>query len=140
MSTTPAVSIRQCFAEMQDPRREHCRRHNLWDIIALTICAVVSGADNWVEVAQYGQSKIDWLKTFLELPNGIPSHDTFNRVFALLDPATLQRGFHNWMQALVVATAGRLVAIDGKTLCHSFDTAAGKGPLHLVSAWPLRIA
>jgi len=135
MSKTPTVSIRQCFANVPDPRREHLRRHCLWDIIAITICAVVANADSWVEVARYGVRKHAWLRTFLELPNGIPSHDTFNRVFALLDPAALQQGFHHWMEALVEATAGRLVAIDGKTLRHSFDTADGKGPLHLVSAW-----
>jgi predicted transposase YbfD/YdcC len=135
MSKTPTVSIHQCFAEVPDPRREHARKHHLWDIIAITICAVVGSADSWVEVARYGVRKFAWLRTFLELPNGIPSHDTFNRVFALLDPAALQQGFHHWMQALVEATDGRLVAIDGKTLRHSFDTAAGKGALHLVSAW-----
>jgi predicted transposase YbfD/YdcC len=135
MSKTPSVSIRQCFAGLKDPRREHNRLHVLWDIIAITICAVVSGADSWVEVAKYGQRKLAWLQTFLELPNGIPAHDTFGRVFALLDPAGLQEGFRNWMEALVEATAGRVIAVDGKTLRHSFDTAAGKGPLHLVSAW-----
>jgi predicted transposase YbfD/YdcC len=135
MAANPTVSIRHCFAQLQDFRRQHRRRHNLWDILAITICAVVSGADNWVDVAKYGQRKFAWLKTFLELPNGIPAHDTFGRVFALLDPAALQQGFRNWMAAVVTATDGRLVAIDGKTLRHSFDTAAGKGPLQLVSAW-----
>jgi predicted transposase YbfD/YdcC len=135
MSKSTTISIRQCFAEVPDPRREHLRLHHLWDIIAITICAVVANADSWVEVARYGVRKLAWLRTFLELPNGIPSHDTFNRVFALLAPAALQEGFRHWMEALVEATAGRLVAIDGKTLRHSFDTADGKGPLHLVSAW-----
>jgi predicted transposase YbfD/YdcC len=135
MSTTKPVSIRQCFAKVPDPRREHMRLHNLWDIIAITILAVIAGADSWVEVANYGVSKLDWLQTFLELPNGIPSHDTFNRVFALLNPAALQEGFLNWVQAIAQATLGRLVAIDGKTARHSFDNAAGKGALHLVSAW-----
>jgi predicted transposase YbfD/YdcC len=135
MSKNAPLSIRHCFADLSDPRREHLRQHTLWDLIALTICAVVSGADSWVDVATYGDSKLEWLQTFLELPNGIPSHDTLGRVFALLDPAAFQRCFHNWMQTLVEASAGRLVAIDGKTLCHSFDTAAGKGALHLVSAW-----
>jgi predicted transposase YbfD/YdcC len=135
MSKTPIVSIRQCFADVPDPRREHLRLHRLWDIIAITICAVVANADSWIEVARYGVRKHAWLQTFLELPNGIPSHDTFNRVFALLDPMALQQGFRHWMEALVEATAGRLVAIDGKALRHSFDTADGKGPLHLVSAW-----
>jgi predicted transposase YbfD/YdcC len=135
MSKPSPVCLRQCFVDLRDPRREHGRLHSLWDIIALTICAVVAGADSWVEVEQYGQDKQHWLQTFLALPNGIPAHDTFGRVFALLDPVAFQRGFLNWVGALVEATAGRLVAIDGKTLRHSFDTAAGKGPLHLVSAW-----
>jgi predicted transposase YbfD/YdcC len=135
MSTAKPLSIRQCFAEVPDPRREHLRLHNLWDIIAITILSVVAGADSWVEVAKYGVSKWDWLQTFLELPNGIPSHDTFNRVFALLNPRALQEGFLNWVQALAEKTLGRLVSIDGKTARHSFDNAVGKGALHMVSAW-----
>src|SRR5689334_19564824 len=98
-----AVSIRHCFADVPDPRREHLRRHNLWDIIAVTICAVVAGADDWVDVQEYGQSKYDWLRHFLELPNGIPSHDTFGRVFGLLDPQAFQQGFLHWVNGLVQA-------------------------------------
>lgn len=135
MSKTKAVSIRECFAEVPDPRREHLRLHNLWEIIAITILAVVSGADSWVEVAKYGVSKLTFLRTFLELPNGIPSHDTFGRVFALVNPSALQAGFVKWVQAIAEATLGRVVAIDGKTARRSFDRAAGKGPLHMVSAW-----
>lgn len=135
MSKAKAVSIRACFAEVPDPRREHLRLHNLWDIIAITILAVISGADSWVEVAKYGVSKFDFLTTFLELPNGIPSHDTFNRVFSLVKPAALQQGFVKWVQAIAETTLGRVVAIDGKTARHSYDKAAGKGPLHMVSAW-----
>jgi predicted transposase YbfD/YdcC len=137
MARKAQVSIRECFAGLEDPRREHCRRHNLWDIIALTICAVVAGADSWVEVEAYGRRKEPWLRTFLELPHGIPSHDTLGRVFALLNPHAFREGFGAWVEALVEATAGRLIAIDGKTLRHSFDTAAGKGALHLVSAWAM---
>jgi predicted transposase YbfD/YdcC len=135
MSKSAAVSIRQCFADVPDPRREHMRLHNLWDIIAITILAVIAGADSWVEVAKYGVCKFDFLKSFLELPNGIPAHDTFGRVFALLNPAALQEGFVNWVQAIAKATLGRVVAIDGKTARRSFDKEAGKGPLHMVSAW-----
>jgi predicted transposase YbfD/YdcC len=135
MSTAKSVSIRQCFAEVPDPRRVHMRLHNLWDIFAITILAVIAGADSWVEVANYGLSKLDWLQSFLELPNGIPSHDTFNRVFALLNPTAFQKGFLNWVQAIAENTLGRVVAIDGKTARHSYDNAAGKGALHLVSAW-----
>ncbi len=135
MSATRAVSVRRSFADVPDPRREHMRLHNLWDIIAITILAVIADADCWVEVAQFGVNKRDWLKTFLELPSGIPSHDTFGRVFALIDPTALQKGFVQWVQALADATQGRVVAIDGKTARRSFDTADGKGPMHMIAAW-----
>jgi predicted transposase YbfD/YdcC len=135
MSQSASVGVRECFADVPDPRREHGRRHNLLDMMVLTIVAVISGADSWVEVAEYGVRKLNWLQTLLELPNGIPSHDTLGRVFALLDPAALQSAFQRWIESLVEATAGRLVAIDGKTLRHSFDRASGKGALHVVSAW-----
>ena len=115
MSKSKAVSMRECFADVPDPRREHLRLHNLWEIIAITILAVVSGADSWVEVAKYGVSKLAFLRTFLELPNGIPSHDTFGRVFALVSPMALQAGFVKWVQAIAETTLGRVVAIDGKT-------------------------
>lgn len=132
---TSPVSLRQCFADLPDPRRDHNRLHNLWDIIALTICAVIAGADAWTEVEEYGQLKRDFLETFLELPAGIPSHDTIGRVFARLDPDAFQRCFRTWVAALVEATDGRIIAVDGKTLRRSADAAGGKGPLHLVSAW-----
>ena len=135
MSKAKPVSIRECFADVGDPRREHMKLHNLWDIIAITILAVVSGADSWIEVAKYGVNKLEFLRTFLELPNGIPAHDTFGRVFALLNPSALQEGFLKWVQAVADATLGRVVAIDGKTARRSFDKKAGKGPLHMVSAW-----
>src|ERR1700692_1290352 len=110
MSKTKAVSIRQCFAEVPDPRREHMRLHNLWDIIAITILAVVADADSWVEVAKYGVNKFPWLETFLELPNGVPAHDTFGRVFALIDPSALQEGFLQWVRGIADATLGQFVA------------------------------
>ena len=135
MSKATAVSIRQCFADVADPRRDHGKVHTLWDIIAITILAVIAGADTWVEVAKYGLKKHAFLRTFLDLPGGIPSHDTFNRVFALVKPDALQEGFVKWVQAVAEATQGRLVAIDGKTARRSFDKAAGQGPLHMVSAW-----
>ncbi len=135
MSPTKPVGLQECFADLEDPRREHGRRHNLWDIIALTICAVAGGADSWVEVEQYGHDKRDFLDTFLELPNGIPAHDTLGRVFARLSPEAFRAGFLRWTAALSTATAGRFIAVDGKTLRHSFDTASGQGALHLVSAW-----
>src|SRR4051812_21184693 len=98
------LTLRQCFAEVHDPRREHQRFHALWDIIALTICAVVAGADNWVEVETYGLRKIALLQQFLELPNGIPSHDTLGRVFSLIDPVAFQGGFGRWAEAVVAGS------------------------------------
>lgn len=132
---TQTVSLRQCFADLHDPRREHGRYHDLWDILGLTICAVIAGADSWVDVEEYGHCKLAWLKTFLALPNGIPAHDTLGRVFRLINPAAFQQCFQQWVNALVAATAGRVIAIDGKTARRSFDRAAGQGPLHLISAW-----
>jgi predicted transposase YbfD/YdcC len=133
--TAANVSLKECFADLPDPRREHLRRHLLWDIIAMTICGVVSGADSWVDIEDYANCKRDFLESFLDLPNGIPSHDTLGRVFALIDPEAFGRSFQKWVAALVEATEGRIIAIDGKTLRHSFDGATGKKPLHLVSAW-----
>lgn len=136
--TVPApapVSLLYHFADLTDPRSEHTKLHGLLDLIALTLCAVVSGADAWTDVETYGLTKQDWLATFLDLPHGIPSHDTFGRVFAALDPAAFQQCFVSWMHAVVGASRGKLVAIDGKALRHSFDTAKGKSALHLVSAW-----
>ena len=135
MSARHPASILTHFASLPDPRRERRRLHRLLDLVAIALCAVIAGCDDWVEVAAYGRQKRDWLKTFLPLPHGIPSHDTFSRVFSLLDPHAFQRCFTRWIEALQTATGGKLVAIDGKTLRHSFDTAAGTSALHLVSAW-----
>jgi len=132
---TAPVSLLHHFADLHDPRSDHTKLHGLLDVIALTLCAVVSGADGWTDVEAYGLEKYEWLAAFLELPNGIPSHDTVGRVFAALDPAAFQRCFIAWMGAVVSASRGKLVAIDGKALRHSFDTAKGKSAIHLVSAW-----
>jgi predicted transposase YbfD/YdcC len=123
------------FGGLRDPRREQGRLHNLCDLIAIALCAVICGAESWEDVAEYGRQKEAWLKTFLRLPNGIPAHDTFNRVFRVMKPAAFQACFQRWMQSLVEATDGRVVAIDGKTLRHSFDRASGKSALHMISAW-----
>jgi predicted transposase YbfD/YdcC len=135
---TPAaspLSLPHHFADLDDPRAGHTKRHALLGIIALTVCAAASGADAWTEVETYGLRKRPWPETFLELPNGIPSHDTLGRAFAALGPAAFRRRFVSWMRAVVDASRGRLVAIGGKALRHSFDTARGKSALHLVSAW-----
>ncbi len=129
------TSVAQHFGGLNDPRREQRRLHNLCDMIAISLCAVICGAESWEDVAEYCRQKEPWLKTFLRLPNGIPSHDTFNRLFRLLKAKAFQACFARWMQALVEATEGRIVAIDGKTLRHSFDRAADKSALHMISAW-----
>lgn len=125
----------QHFAPLKDPRVERTKRHQLLDIIVIAICGIICGAESWVEIAEFGEAKVAWLKQVLPLPNGIPSHDTFGRVFALLDPQAFHACFLQWVQAMSHATQGEVVAIDGKTLRRSFDRAADHSPLHLVSAW-----
>jgi len=123
------------FATLTDPRVDRTKEHLLLDIVLIAICAVVCGADGWVEVAEFGETKQEWFSRFLKLPNGIPSHDTFGRVFAALDAAEFQRCFLEWVQAVDVLTAGQVIAIDGKTLRRSHDKRRGKAALHMVSAW-----
>ena len=121
--------------QVKDPRVDRTKRHLLSDILAIAICAVICGADEWTEMEAFGKAKQPWLKTFLALPNGIPSHDTLARVFARLDPLAVQQCFVAWIEGLSQQLAGSVVAIDGKTVRHSFDRAAGKAAIHMVSAW-----
>src|SRR5260370_2573146 len=122
------------FAELRDPRVERNREHLLEEILLIAIAAVLSGAESWNDIADYGEAKLEWLKTFLSLPSGIPSHDTFNRVFAALDPEEMEKGFVTWVSSIARLTAGEVVAIDGKALCGTRET--GKKTLvHMVSAW-----
>ena len=123
------------FASLEDPRVEYLVEHRLLDIIALTICAVICGADSWVEIEAYGHSKADWLQSFLALPGGIPSHDTISRLFAMLDPAQLQSCFANWVKSVAKLSDGEVVAIDGKCVRRSYNNGQGKGAIHMVSAW-----
>jgi predicted transposase YbfD/YdcC len=131
------------FADLPDPRIDRCKRHALLDIMTIAVCAVICGANTWVGVAEFGRSKAAWLRTFLALPNGIPSHDTFGRVFAALDPVAFEAAFLGWVPALAAAPAGAgsagpvdaVVALDGKTLRRTHDRANGQGPLQVVSAW-----
>jgi predicted transposase YbfD/YdcC len=123
------------FVNLTDPRLERGKRHSLLDMLILAVCATLGNADGWADIERFGKAKLDFFRTFLELPNGVPSHDTFGRVFALLDPAALLACIQQWLDALGAVVAGEVVAIDGKTLRGSFDTAAGRNPLHLVSAW-----
>jgi len=109
------------FATLPDPRCAGRTRHRLRDMLVIAICAVVAGAETWVDIAHYGQLKQTWLATFLELPSGIPSHDTFRRVFSLLDPQLLEQFFRQWMATTAPPLPREVVAIDGKTVRRSFD-------------------
>src|SRR4051794_20896764 len=129
----PELSIRKFFAKLKDPRRAHRRLHRLQDIIVIALCAVIAGAQDWQQVETFGRKRRDWLDELLELPNGIPSHDTFERVFDRLKPQAFQACFRKWVQAISAALRIKHIAIDGKTLRGSGS--AKLGPLHLVSAW-----
>jgi predicted transposase YbfD/YdcC len=135
MKLKSKISIADHFAKMSDPRVERTKRHKLIDIITIAICAVICGADTWVDIEVYGQAKHEWLKHFLELPNGIPSHDTFSRVFSRLAPEQFQNCFLNWVKSISQLIAGEVVAIDGKTLRHSYDDDSNKKAIQMVSAW-----
>src|SRR5262247_3542308 len=110
-------------------------RHRLFDIFVIALCAVISGADGWEDMEEYGQAQAEWLQQFLELPHGIPSHDTFRRVLSRLKLDELTQCFVNWTETLRESLDGDIVAIDGKTLRRSFDQAASQGAIHMVSAW-----
>lgn len=127
-------TILEHFSSLPDPRREHKKQHKLCDIIFITIAAVICGADDWYEIEEYGKHKYEWLKTILELSNGIPSHDTFNRVFSIVDPAAFQKCFTSWIQSIVTIPAGEIISIDGKRMCNSGEN-GGKSVIHMVSAW-----
>jgi predicted transposase YbfD/YdcC len=143
-SKDPA-SILEHFATLADPRRDHGKIHMLDEIVFMAICAALCGADSWQEIAEYSESKSDWLKTFLTLPGGVPSHDTFRRVFCLLGPLAFQACFSDWMTALmnrhglisipIDRPALKPIAIDGKTQRGSARRTVGQSPLHMVSAW-----
>ena len=165
MTKTPDSPLARHFDCIQDPRY-HNTRHLLYDMLLIALCAIVSGADAWTHVAEYGRSKmnhpaassgvstkdkidfivasegvlgpsfaIKWFEKFLELPNGIPSHDTFGRLFARIDPDGFQTFFSRWVQDISESLKGKTVAIDGKTLRGSHDRAIGKSPAHMISAW-----
>ncbi|HYA99851.1 MAG TPA: ISAs1 family transposase [Ktedonobacteraceae bacterium] len=127
-------NLETIFAHVEDPRMERTKLHRLRDIIIIAICGVICGADGWVGIEEFGKAKEEWLTELLELPNGIPSHDTFGRVFAHLDPDQFEASFLEWVQGISGTIAG-VIAIDGKTSRRTHDRAAGKKALHMVSAW-----
>jgi predicted transposase YbfD/YdcC len=135
MKETPLKKIEEHFGTVKDPRIDRSKDHKLIDIISIAICAVICGAEGWVDIENFGKSKMIWLKTFLELPNGIPSHDTFGRVFSLINPEEFQKSFQSWAQSIHEFTAGQVVAIDGKQLRGSKDNFLGKRAIYMVSAW-----
>jgi len=129
------LSLTHHFADLADPRLDRTRAHDLLDIVVVAVCAILGGADSWVAVEVFGNAKLPWFKRFLVLRHGVPSHDTFGRVFRLLDPEQFRRCFLSWIEALTSLPDLEHVAIDGKTLRGSFDRHAGQAALHLVSAW-----
>jgi predicted transposase YbfD/YdcC len=136
MAQPPAIDqMFAFFAVVHDPRRQHpTTLHALETILTITVLATICGAQNWVEIAHWGHAKAEWLAEFLDLTHGIPSHETFGRVFAVLAPESLQQAFVSWMKALADLSQG-IVALDGKTIRRSLDSADGKGPIHVVNAW-----
>ncbi|WP_289299118.1 ISAs1 family transposase, partial [uncultured Duncaniella sp.] len=122
------------FSSISDPRVERTQKHSLDSILFISLCAVICGAEGWNEIEDYGNAKIDWLEKFLHLPNGIPSHDTFNRVISMLDPKELNGSFVAWTKSIAELTDGEVVAIDGKCMRGSSDDGSGTYT-HLVSAW-----
>ncbi len=133
--TAGPLSVHRHFARLRDPRLLRRRRHSLSDIVLIALCAVIAGANNFPQIEAFGKRRRDWLARFLALPNGIPSHDTFERVFQRICPETFQHCFLDWLQALQAQVGGDHFAIDGKTLRRSGSPAHGLGPLHLVSVW-----
>lgn len=129
------LSLMEAFVALPDPRVERTRWHALPDLLLIALCAVICGADSFAEMEEWGHAKEAWLRERLALPHGIPSHDTFNRVFARLDPEAFTTCFLRWVEALREPTQGQVIALDGKTLRHSFDRAGGRGAIHVVSAW-----
>jgi predicted transposase YbfD/YdcC len=133
----PAIKNKQpitfYFSSITDLRKEHNKAHKLIDIIMVAVTAVIAGCESWVDIEEFGHDRLDWLKTFLELPNGITSHDTFGRVFSLIDPKLFQRAFSEWMQSATKVTKGQVIAIDGKTNRRTFGKLTKA--LHLVSAF-----
>ena len=135
MADTVNASIVEHFQTLEDPRIERTKKHLLLDILIIAVCTLLTGGEGFRDMELFGKSKRQWLQTFLALPHGIPSHDTFGRVFARLNPTRFQECFLSWTRAVAALTQGTLVSLDGKTVRASFDRATAASPLHMVSAW-----
>ena len=135
MKLKPKHSIAEHFNDIEDIRIERGKKHKLIDIITISICAVVCGADGWIDIEMYGIARKKWLGKFLELPNGIPSHDTFARVFSQINPDEFNRSFLSWIKGISKITAGEIIAFDGKQSRNSGDEKNGQGVINTVSAW-----
>ncbi|OLE68896.1 MAG: ISAs1 family transposase [Cyanobacteria bacterium 13_1_40CM_2_61_4] len=135
MEEKRTAALMDHFGGLADPRIDRHKEHKLIDLLVIAICAILCGANDWVAVETFGKAKREWFQQFLELPHGIPSHDTFGRVFALLSPEHLQGCFLGWIQAVAQVTDGQVVAIDGKTLRRSYDRRSARAAIHMVSAW-----
>ena len=135
MAKKPLEAIEEHFSKVSDPRVDRTKEHKLMDMIAIAICAVICGAEGWVDIELFGKSKLPWLKTFLELPNGIPSHDTFGRVFSRIDAQEFQLAFYEWVWAVNDIVQGQIINLDGKQLRGSKDKVLGKRAIYMVSAW-----
>jgi predicted transposase YbfD/YdcC len=135
MEEPPVASIARHFEGLSDPRTGNAKQHIFLEILVMAICAVICGADGWSDIELFANNKKAWLKTFLKLPKGIPSHDTFGRVFAQIKPEEFQERFIEWVRAIEKLTAGQVIAIDGKQLRRSHDHETGKAAIYMVSAW-----
>lgn len=135
MKPQPTASIIQHFSDIEDPRIARHKKHRLSDIFFIAICATICGADNWVAIETFGKAKKDWFTQLLNLEHGIPSHDTFGNVFAVIDTQKFSEAFSRWVADLAQLTPGQVIAIDGKCLRGSIDRASGKAAIYMVSAW-----
>ncbi len=135
MSVTAPGSLLEHFADITDPRVERTKLHQLLDVLVIAMCATICGAEGWEDFAEFGKAKQEWFESFLELPNGIPSPDTFRRVLARLDPQEFEACFMRWVEAVNQLASGQIVAVDGKQLRSSRDAATGLSAIHMVSAW-----
>ena len=128
------MTLLEAFAELPDPRASN-KRYALSDMVFIAVCMVLCGAEDWPMVESLGKAKLEWLRRFIALPHGVPSHDTFSRVFARVKPEAFQSCFMQWVQGIVGSTLGEVVAVDGKTLRRSYDRGDDKAAIHMVSAW-----